>query len=47
VLWTLDDNTALMITPEIMNEDRILDITISEVERDNGIWTLAYINLKR
>jgi hypothetical protein len=32
-IWSWDGNIALMITFEIMNEDRILDITISEIEK--------------
>jgi hypothetical protein len=32
--WLLDDNTVLMVTFKIMNGGRLLDITISEEERD-------------
>jgi hypothetical protein len=45
--WLLNDNVALMITSEIMNEDRILDITISEVERNNCTRTPAHIDPDR
>jgi hypothetical protein len=37
----------LMTTFEIMNRSRILNITISEVERDSDTRMLAYIDLKR
>jgi hypothetical protein len=42
--WLLDDNTALMTTFEIMYEDHILNITISEVKKHNYVRTLAYID---
>jgi hypothetical protein len=42
-IWSLDDDVALMITSEIMNEDLILDITISELEKDNGARAPARI----
>jgi hypothetical protein len=45
--WLMDDNTVLMTTFEIMNEDFILNITISEVERDNSTRMLAHIDPKR
>jgi hypothetical protein len=45
--WALDDNVALMITSEIMNEDRILNITISEVEEGNYARMPAHIDMKR
>jgi hypothetical protein len=45
--WLLDDNIALMTTFEIMNEDRMLNITISEVERDNNTRIPIHIDLKR
>jgi hypothetical protein len=45
--WSLDDNVALMATFEIMNENHILNITISEVERDYCAKTPVHINLKR
>jgi hypothetical protein len=45
--WSLDDNIALMTTSKIMNEDHILDITISEVERNNCVKIPALIDMKR
>jgi hypothetical protein len=45
--WLLDDNTALMTTFEIINEDYTLNITISEVERDDNTRKPAHIDLKR
>jgi hypothetical protein len=45
--WSLDDNTTLMTTLEIINEDRTLNITISEVERDNNARTPAHVDLER
>jgi hypothetical protein len=45
--WSLEDNIALATTFEIMNGSRILNITISEIERDNGTWTPVHINLER
>jgi hypothetical protein len=45
--WSLDDNTALMITFEFMNEDRTLDITISEVKGYNSTRMPVHIDLKR
>jgi hypothetical protein len=45
--WSLDDNVAFMTTFEIMNRSRILNITISEVERDSDTRMPAYIDLKR
>jgi hypothetical protein len=44
--WLLDDNVALMSTFEIMNENRILDITISEVKEDSDARTPVHINLE-
>jgi hypothetical protein len=44
--WTLDDNVALMTTFKIMNEDRILNINISEVKRDSDTRTPAHIDLE-
>jgi hypothetical protein len=44
--WSLGDNTALMITFEIMNRGRILDIAISEVERNNNTKAPAHIDLE-
>jgi hypothetical protein len=46
-IWSMDDNVALMTTFEIMNEDRILDIAISEIERDDNTRTPVHIDLKR
>jgi hypothetical protein len=45
--WLLDDNTVLITAFKIMNEDHILDITVSEVEGDNGTWMPVHVNLKR
>jgi hypothetical protein len=45
--WSLDDHTALMITSEIMNENRVLDITISEVKRDDAARTPAHMKPRR
>jgi hypothetical protein len=45
--WPLDDNVALMTAFEIMNEECTLNITISEVERDNDTRMLAHIEPKR
>jgi hypothetical protein len=45
--WSLDDDTALMTTFEVMNEDHILNITIDEVERDSSTRILAHINPER
>jgi hypothetical protein len=45
--WSLDNNIALMTTFEIMNENRILNITISEVERDNNTRMPVHIDLKK
>jgi hypothetical protein len=45
--WSLDDNIALMTTFDIMNEDHILDITISEMKRCSGERAPAHIDLKR
>jgi hypothetical protein len=46
-IWALDDSMALMTTFKIMNEDLLLDITISEVKRDNSAWMPVYIDLGR
>jgi hypothetical protein len=46
-VWSLNDNTALMTTFEIMNEDRILNITISEVERHNITRVPGHIDPER
>jgi hypothetical protein len=45
--WLLNDSAAWMTTLEIMNEGCILDITISEVERDNNTMLPAHIDLMR
>jgi hypothetical protein len=45
--WSLDDNVALMTTFKVMNEDRILDITVSEVERHSYARTPAHIDPER
>jgi hypothetical protein len=45
--WLLDDNTALMTTFNIMNKDHILNITISEVERDNSARIPSHIDPRR
>jgi hypothetical protein len=45
--WSLDDDVALMITSEIMDEDLVLDITISEVEERNYARIPAHIDMKR
>jgi hypothetical protein len=46
-IWSLNDNTALMTTFEIMNEDRIVNIVIYEVERDNDIRMPVRIDPER
>jgi hypothetical protein len=45
--WSLNNYMTLMTTFEVINEDQILDITISEVERNNSIKIPAHIDLKR
>jgi hypothetical protein len=45
--WSWDNDVALMITSEIMNEGQLLNVTISEVERDNGMKTPLHIDLER
>jgi hypothetical protein len=45
--WLLDANTALMTTSKIMNEDRILNVTISEVEEGNSTRIPSYIDPER
>jgi hypothetical protein len=45
--WSLHDSIALMTTFEIMNIDRMLNITISEVERDDNTRIPAHIDLER
>jgi hypothetical protein len=46
-IWLSDDNIALMTTFEIKNEDRTLNVTISEVEKDNDIRMPAHIDHER
>jgi hypothetical protein len=46
-IWSLDDNITLMTTFKIMNSDCILDITISEVERDNNTRIPVHIDLEK
>jgi hypothetical protein len=46
-IWSLDDEVALMTTFKMMNRDYILDITISEVEKDNDTRMPVHINLER
>jgi hypothetical protein len=45
--WLLDGNTALMATFEIMNEDCILNITISEIRKDNSTRAPVHIDPER
>jgi hypothetical protein len=45
--WSLDDNTTLMASFEIINGDRILNITLSEVEMYNHTRAPIHINPKR
>jgi hypothetical protein len=45
--WLLSDNTALTTTFDIMDEDRTLDIIVSEVERYDGMRMPAHIDLGR
>jgi hypothetical protein len=45
--WSLDDKVALMSTFKIMNNDYKLDITISEVGRDNDTRIPVHIDLKK
>jgi hypothetical protein len=45
--WSLGDNTALTIVFEIMNEDRTLDITISEVGEYNCAKMAASVDPER
>jgi hypothetical protein len=42
--WLLDDNTALTTAFEMMNEGRLLNVTISEIERYYGVRTPARID---
>jgi hypothetical protein len=45
--WLLNDNTALMITSEIMDKGQLLNITISEIERYDCVRKPAHTDLKR
>jgi hypothetical protein len=45
--WLLDDNVTLMTTFGIMNNDRVLEITISEVERDNNTRMPVRIDMEK
>jgi hypothetical protein len=45
--WSLNDNTALMTTSEIMNEDSIVNITISKVERHHYVRMPTRVDLER
>jgi hypothetical protein len=45
--WSLDDNTALKTTFNIVDEDHILYITITEIERDNSAKIPTYIDSER
>jgi hypothetical protein len=45
--WLLDDNTALITTFKIINEDRILDIAIFEAVRYNGARMPVHIDPER
>jgi hypothetical protein len=45
--WSLDGNSALKTTFNIMNKDHILNITISEVERNNNTRIPAHIDSER
>jgi hypothetical protein len=45
--WSLNDNTALKTTFEIMNEGHLLNIIISEVEKDNNTRMPVHIDLER
>jgi hypothetical protein len=46
-LWSLNDNVALMTTSEIIDEDRIVNIIISEVEKYHSARTPIHIDLER
>jgi hypothetical protein len=45
--WLLNDNTALKTAFEIVNEDYVLDVTISEVEKHNCARKPEHIDPKR
>jgi hypothetical protein len=46
-IWSLNDSAALMTTSEIMNEDRTVNITISELEKYHSTRIPIRIDLKR
>jgi hypothetical protein len=46
-IWSLDDNTTLMTTLEIINEDRTLNVTVSEVKRGNNARIPVHVDLER
>jgi hypothetical protein len=46
-IWSLNDSVALMTTFEIMNSGRILNVTISEIERYNYVRKPAHIDPER
>jgi hypothetical protein len=46
-IWSLNDNVALMATSEAISEDRIVNVTISEVKRGDNMRTPIPIDLKR
>jgi hypothetical protein len=45
--WSLDDNTTLMTTLKIINEDLTLNVTVSEVKRGNNARIPAHVDLER
>jgi hypothetical protein len=46
-IWSLNDNVALMITSEIVSENYIFNITISEVRGHDGTRTPAHVDPER
>jgi hypothetical protein len=46
-IWSLDDNTALLTAFKIMNKGQLLNIVISEIERDNGARIPARVDPER
>jgi hypothetical protein len=46
-IWSLDDNTALTTSLEIKNRGRLLDITISKVNRYNCTRTPAHVDIEK
>jgi hypothetical protein len=46
-IWSLNDSVALMTTSEIVNEDLIVNITISEIEKYSSMRTPIPVDLKR